>query len=79
MLNLDIGFDIYFTVEDEFLFNYNLFFKDLLKLAFPAYVILLFIIVIVASEYSSKFAKIIGKGNPVVVLATTILLSYAKN
>ena len=33
---------------------------------------------IVASECSSKFAKIIGKGNPVAVLATMILLSYAK-
>ena len=33
---------------------------------------------IVASECSSKFAKIIGKGNPVAVLDTMILLSYAK-
>ena len=33
---------------------------------------------IVASEYSSKFAKFIGKGNPVAVLATMILLSSAK-
>ena len=33
---------------------------------------------IVASECSSKFAKIIGKGNPVAVLATMISLSYAK-
>ena len=31
-----------------------------------------------ASEYSSKFAKIIGNGNPVAVLATMILLSCAK-
>ena len=31
-----------------------------------------------ASEYSPKFAKIIGNGNPVAVLATMILLSYAK-
>ena len=31
-----------------------------------------------ASECSSKFAKIIGKGNPVAVLATMILLSYSK-
>ena len=31
-----------------------------------------------ASECSSKFAKIIGKGNPAAVLATMILLSYAK-
>ena len=33
---------------------------------------------ILASECSSKFAKIIGKGNPVAVLATMILLSYTK-
>ena len=33
---------------------------------------------IVASEYSSKFAKLIGKGNPVAVLGTVILVSYAK-
>ena len=45
---------------------------------FPVYVIFLVIIVIVASERSSKFAKIIGKGNPVAVLATMILLSSAK-
>ena len=33
---------------------------------------------LVASECSSKFAKIISKGNPVAVLATMILLSYTK-
>ena len=53
-------------------------YKALLVLAFSVYVILLVIIVIVTSECSSKFAKIIGKGNPVAVLATMILLSYAK-
>ena len=53
-------------------------YKALLQLTFPAYVIILAITVIVASECSSKFAKIIGKGNPVAVLATMILLSYAK-
>ena len=31
-----------------------------------------------ASECSSKFAKVIGKGNLIAVLATMILLSYAK-
>ena len=75
-LNLDIGFDICFSgsalVEKVHVF------KALIRLAFPAYVILLVIIVIVASEYSSKFAKIIGKGDPVAVLATMILLSCAK-
>ena len=30
------------------------------------------------SEYSPKFAEIIGKGNPVAVLSTMTLLSYAK-
>ena len=33
---------------------------------------------IIVSECSSKFDKIIGKGNPIAVLATLILLSYAK-
>ena len=36
------------------------------------------IVIIVAGEYSPKFAKIIGKGNPVAVLATMILLSSTK-
>ena len=75
-LNLDIGFDICFS-GSVFLEKVHVF-KALIRLAFPAYVILLVVIVIVASEYSSKFAKIIGKGNPVAVLATMILLSCAK-
>ena len=49
-----------------------------LNMTVPVYVIFLAIIVIVASERSSKFAKIIGKGNPVAVLATMILVSSAK-
>ena len=75
-LNLDIGFDVCFTASalDEVVQIS----KALVRLAFPAYVILLVVIVIVASEYSPKFAKIIGKGNPVALLATMILLSYAK-
>ena len=72
-LNLDIGFDVCFNDSDEVIL-----YKALLQLAFPAYVIILVIIVIVASECSSKFAKIVGKSNPVAVLATLILLSYAK-
>ena len=73
-LNLNVGFDICF-IETEF--NADVY-KALLQLAFPAYVIVLVIIVMVASECSSKFAKILGRGNPVAVLATMILLSYAK-
>ena len=72
-LNLDIGFDVCFNDSNDVIL-----YKALLQLAFPAYIIILVIIVIVASECSSKFAKIVGKGNPVAVLATLILLSYAK-
>ena len=75
-LNLDIGFDIcFYPKNNDYL---DQLYKALLQLAFPAYIILLVIIMIVASEHSSKLAKIIGKGNPVAVLATMISLSYAK-
>ena len=79
-LNLDIGFDICFTKTENSntVVDLDELYKVLLHLAFPVYVIFLVIIVIVASERSSKFAKIIGKGNPVAVLATMILLSLAK-
>ena len=80
-LNLDIGFDVCFFISEGSTISdvaQPLVYKALLQLAFPAYLIFLVIIVIVASECSSKFAKIVGKGNPVAVLATLILLSYAK-
>ena len=73
-LNLNVGFDICF-IDTEF--NAAVY-KALIQLAFPAYVIVLVIIVMVASECSSKFAKVIGKGNPIAVLATMVLLSYSK-
>ena len=70
-LNLDISFDICIyegmTVDA----------KAMLQLAFPAYVILLVVFIIVINEYSSKFTKIVGRGNPVAVLTTMILISYA--
>ena len=78
-LNLDIGFDVCFPKGSNLgIIAVDFLYKSLLQLAFPAYVIFLVIIVIVASERSSKFAKIIGKGNPVAVLATMILISLAK-
>ena len=78
-LNLDIGFDACFFIYNESdINNFPVVYKTLIQLTFPTYVNILVIIVIVASECSSKFAKIIGKGNPVAVLATMILLSYAK-
>ena len=79
-LNLEIGFDICFldSRPDTMSFNDFHVYKALLQLAFPAYVVFLVIVVIVASECSSKFAKMVGKGNPVAVLATMILITYAK-
>ena len=71
-LNLDIGFDVCLFKE------MNVVHKALIQLAFPTYIIILVVAVIVASECSSRFAKLISKGNPVAVLATMILLSYAK-
>ena len=71
-LNLDIGFDVCLFKD------MNLVHKALTQLAFPTYIIILVVTVIVASECSSRFAKLIGKGNPVAALATMILLSYAK-
>ena len=71
-LNLEIGFDTCFYD------GLDTYWKTLLQLAFPTYVIFLVILVIVVSEYSNKFAQLIGKRNPVATLTTLILLSYAK-
>ena len=71
-LNLDVGFDMCFFE------GMTIHAKAMIRLAFPVYVISLVIVIIVISQYSSKFAKIVGKGNPVAVLATMILISYTK-
>ena len=71
-LNLDIGIDVCFF---DGLDAYS---KTWLQLAFPVYIISLVIIVIIVSEYSLRFAGLIGKKDPVATLATLILLSYAK-
>ena len=71
-LNLELGIDTcYFSGMDGYT-------KTWLQLAFPAYVILLVVSVIIISSYSSKFSNLIGKKDPVATLATLILLSYAK-
>ena len=71
-LNLDIGIDVcFFDGLDAYT-------KTWLQLAFPVYVISLVIIVVIVSEYSPRFAGLIGKRDPIATLATLILLSYAK-
>ena len=71
-LNLELGIDTcYFP-------GMNTYIKTWLQLAFPAYVILLVVLVIIISSYSTRFSNLIGKKDPVATLATLILLSYAK-
>ena len=71
-LNLDIGIDVCFFD------GFDAYTKIWLQLTFPAYIISLVVIVIIVSEYSSRFAGLIGKRDPIATLATLILLSYAK-
>ena len=52
--------------------------KTWLQLLFPFYLIFLVSVVIVLGRKSQRFARLIGKGNPVAVLATLILLSFDK-
>ena len=70
--NLDIGIDVCFVD------GLDAYAKTWLQLAFPVYIISIVAMVIVTSEYSSTFAGLIGKRDPVSTLATLILLSYAK-
>ena len=71
-LNLEIGIDVCFID------GLNTYIKTWLQLAFPLYIIFLVVMVIIVSEYSPKFAGLIGRKDPVSTLATLILLSYAK-
>ena len=71
-LNLELGIDTCFFE------GMDMYWKTLLQLVFPAYVIFLVVMVILISEYSIKFARLIGRKNPVATLDTLILLSYSK-
>ena len=71
-LNLDIGMDVCFID------GLDAYIKTWLQLAFPTYIILLVVVVIIVSEYSPRFARLIGRKDPISTLATLILLSYAK-
>ena len=71
-LNLDIGIDVcFFDGLDAYT-------NAWLQLAFPIYIISLVIVIIIVSESSPRFARLIGKRDPIAALATLIQLSYAK-
>ena len=71
-LNLDLGIDACFID------GLDTYIKTWLQLAFPVYIISLVVIIIIVSEYSTRFAALIGRKDPIATLATLILLSYAK-
>ena len=71
-LNLEVGFDTCFYE------GMDTYWKTWLQLAFPTYIILLVVIVIVVSEHSMRFSRVIAKRNPVATLATLILFSYTR-
>lgn len=71
-LNMEFGVDACFFE------GVDAYWKLWLQLAFPSYVISLVVVVIIVSEHSMRFVQLIGKRNPMAVLTTLILLSYAK-
>ena len=70
-LNLDFG------IETCFYDGMDAYSKTWLQFVFPVYIWVLVGLLILISNYSRKFASLLGN-NPVSVLATLILLSYAK-
>ena len=70
-LNLDLG------IETCFYNGLNAYAKTWLQFVFPLYIWFMVTIIIVSSHYSTKAARICGN-NAVQVLATLLLLSYAK-
>ena len=71
-LNLELG------IDSCFFEGMDMYWKTLLQLVFSANVIFLVVMVILISERSTKFARLIGQKNPVATLDTLILLSYSK-
>ena len=72
LLNLELEVDVcVFQGMDTF-------WKTLFHLLYPVYLFSLVAAIVIISQRSTKFARFIGKKNPVATLATVILLSYSK-
>ena len=71
-MNLELGIDTCFFE------GMDTYWKTWIELAFPVYVIFLITVIIIVSEKSIKFSKLIGRKNPVATLDTLILLAYVK-
>ena len=71
VLNLGIGSEVCFYQ------GMDAHAKSWLRLTFPFYILTLSMLIIIVSHYSIRVSKLLGR-NPVQVLATLFLLSYAK-
>ena len=70
-------FNLDFGVETCFYPGMNTYQKTWLQFAFPLYIVLLVIAILVASYYSSTAMKVFGRNN-IAILATLFLMSYSK-
>ena len=72
-------FNFELRIDTCFFNGMDFYWKTWIQLAFPAYYILLLVVlVIIISEHSLKLADIVAKRDPHATLNTLILLSYAK-
>ena len=71
-LNLEIG------VDTCFFDGMDTYWKAWLQLAFPSYVLVMIFLIILLGKCSPRFAKLIGRKNPIATLCTMLLLSYTK-
>ena len=69
-LNLNPGFDVCFIK------GMDIYLRTWTRFLFPLYIILIVVLIIITSNYSSRFSALVGKRNPVATLATLLLLSY---
>ena len=70
-LHLDFG------IETCFYDGLDVYIKTWLQFVFPAYILVIVGLMILVSNYSNRFANMLGS-NPIPILATLILLSYTK-
>ena len=71
-LNLELG------IDTCFFHGMDAFWKTLLQIIFPLYLITLVVLIIVISERYTWFARLFEKKDPVATLATVVLMSYVK-
>ena len=70
--NFELGIDTCFFDRMDF------YWKTWVEIAFPVYILLLVVLMIIVSEHSVKFAEMVARRNPLATLNTLILLSYVK-